>query len=62
YRGEAAAEAIAERALTDTDTLRREIDGYAEAGCDELVLFPCSADPDQVDLLARATLTAETAR
>jgi alkanesulfonate monooxygenase SsuD/methylene tetrahydromethanopterin reductase-like flavin-dependent oxidoreductase (luciferase family) len=62
YLGGDAAETIAARALTDTDGLRREIDGYAEAGCDELVLFPCSADPDEIDLLARAALTAETAR
>ena len=62
FLGGDAAETIAARALTDTDTLRREIDGYEEAGCDELVLFPCSADPDEIDLLARAALAAESAR
>lgn len=25
---------------------------FEEAGCDELILFPCSNDPAQVDLLA----------
>ena len=27
---------------------------FADAGCDELFLFPASKDPDQVDLLADA--------
>jgi hypothetical protein len=27
---------------------------FDEAGCDELFLFPCSSDPEQVDLLASA--------
>lgn len=62
FLGGEAAEAIAARALTDTDTVARELDGYAEAGCDELVLFPCSADTDEIDLLARAALTAERRR
>ena len=62
FLGGDAAETIAARALTDTETLQSELNGYAEAGCDELVLFPCSADPDEIDLLARAALTAETAR
>jgi alkanesulfonate monooxygenase SsuD/methylene tetrahydromethanopterin reductase-like flavin-dependent oxidoreductase (luciferase family) len=62
FLGGDAAETIAARALTDTDTLQREMDGLAAAGCDELVLFPCSADPDEVDLLARAALRAESAR
>jgi hypothetical protein len=26
--------------------------GYAEAGCDELILFPSVADPAQLDRLA----------
>ncbi|GAA1281792.1 LLM class flavin-dependent oxidoreductase [Pseudonocardia aurantiaca] len=62
FLGGDAAESIAARALTDTETLRREIDGYEAAGCDELVLFPCSADPDEIDLLAQAALAAESAR
>ena len=36
------------------------VQGYAqafsEAGCDELIFFPSSADPEQVDLLAAAAL------
>jgi hypothetical protein len=27
---------------------------FGSAGCDELVLFPCSSDPEQVTLLAEA--------
>jgi len=34
--------------------VRAELTAFAAAGCDELILFPCSADPDQVDLLAGA--------
>ena len=30
------------------------VQGFTEAGCDELILLPCSRDPDQVDLLADA--------
>ena len=33
--------------------LRIEVD-TGNAGCDELLLFPSSSDPDQVDLLADA--------
>jgi alkanesulfonate monooxygenase SsuD/methylene tetrahydromethanopterin reductase-like flavin-dependent oxidoreductase (luciferase family) len=49
-------ELIAASALTDQDAVRREIEAFTAAGCDELVLFPCSADADEVDLLARAAL------
>jgi hypothetical protein len=28
--------------------------GFSDAGCDELILFPCDPDPRQVDLLADA--------
>jgi alkanesulfonate monooxygenase SsuD/methylene tetrahydromethanopterin reductase-like flavin-dependent oxidoreductase (luciferase family) len=31
-------------------------DEFAAAGCDELIFFPGSSDPDQVDLLAEAVL------
>jgi alkanesulfonate monooxygenase SsuD/methylene tetrahydromethanopterin reductase-like flavin-dependent oxidoreductase (luciferase family) len=51
-----AADRIAQSALTDPETLKREIAGFAEADCDELILFPCSADADEIDLLARAAL------
>jgi hypothetical protein len=30
------------------------VQAFSDAGCDELVLFPCDPDPGQVDLLADA--------
>lgn len=50
------AERVAESALIDTESLQREVAAFAEAGCDELILFPCSPDADEIDLLAAATL------
>jgi len=32
------------------------VQAFEQAGCDELILFPSSADPRQVDLLAAAAL------
>jgi alkanesulfonate monooxygenase SsuD/methylene tetrahydromethanopterin reductase-like flavin-dependent oxidoreductase (luciferase family) len=54
--GEEAANAIVASAPKDPETVKRYIDAFTEAGCDELVLFPCSPDPDQVNLLADAAL------
>lgn len=45
-------EALAQAALTTPDKIREAIKGYEEAGCQELVLFPGSPNPDQVDRLA----------
>ncbi len=47
-------DAIVARAATDADTVRENVRAFAEAGCDELIFFPCDPDPDQVDLLADA--------
>ena len=47
---------IADSAATDAETVKQYVAGFADAGCDELVLFPSSPDPDQVDLLADAVL------
>jgi alkanesulfonate monooxygenase SsuD/methylene tetrahydromethanopterin reductase-like flavin-dependent oxidoreductase (luciferase family) len=55
FLGEYAA-TIASSAATDVDTVRGYVKGFAAAGCDELILFPCSTDPGQVDLLADAVL------
>lgn len=51
------ADRAAAQTVTTTDNLRRTLKEYESAGCDELILFPCSGDPDQVDLLAEAALT-----
>lgn len=48
------AERVIAGALTDAAAIRSVIDAYTAAGADELILFPTSADPAQVDLLAQA--------
>jgi alkanesulfonate monooxygenase SsuD/methylene tetrahydromethanopterin reductase-like flavin-dependent oxidoreductase (luciferase family) len=45
---------VVARAATDAGTVRENVRAFAEAGCDELIFYPCSADPGQVDLLADA--------
>ena len=45
---------IVARAATDAETVRENVRAFAEAGCDELIFFPCDPDPEQVDLLADA--------
>jgi len=47
-------DAIVARAATDAETVRENVRAFTEAGCDELIFFPCDPDPDQVDLLADA--------
>jgi alkanesulfonate monooxygenase SsuD/methylene tetrahydromethanopterin reductase-like flavin-dependent oxidoreductase (luciferase family) len=46
------AERIAAGNLASARAIRDFVRGYAEAGCDELVLFPTVADPGQLDRLA----------
>lgn len=50
------AEMAAKAALTDAGALRETVAAYREAGCDELLVFPCTADPGQLTLLAEAAL------
>jgi alkanesulfonate monooxygenase SsuD/methylene tetrahydromethanopterin reductase-like flavin-dependent oxidoreductase (luciferase family) len=38
------------------DEVRERVRAFEEAGCDELVMFPASSDPAQVDMLASAVL------
>jgi alkanesulfonate monooxygenase SsuD/methylene tetrahydromethanopterin reductase-like flavin-dependent oxidoreductase (luciferase family) len=45
---------IADSAAKDAATVLEYVRGFSEAGCDELILFPCDPDPGQVDLLAEA--------
>jgi alkanesulfonate monooxygenase SsuD/methylene tetrahydromethanopterin reductase-like flavin-dependent oxidoreductase (luciferase family) len=54
--GEEMANQIVASAAKDADTVRGYVHAFTDAGCDELLLFPCSADPKQVDLLAEAAL------
>ena len=46
------AEKIAEGLLRTPQQIAGQLRGYAEAGCDELVLLPAIADPEQADRLA----------
>ena len=50
------ADMVVQSAAKDPDTVRAYVQGFADAGCDELILFPCDPDPGQVDLLADAVL------
>lgn len=45
---------IARSAAKDADTVTGYVAAFENAGCDELILFPCSADSVQVELLAEA--------
>jgi alkanesulfonate monooxygenase SsuD/methylene tetrahydromethanopterin reductase-like flavin-dependent oxidoreductase (luciferase family) len=44
-------------AAKDDDTVKGYLQGFEQAGCQELILFPASSDPSQVDLLADAALS-----
>ncbi|HEY0497141.1 MAG TPA: LLM class flavin-dependent oxidoreductase [Kutzneria sp.] len=50
------AEMAAAGAITDAGRLRETIAAYAEVGCDELILFPCTTDVGQLDLIAAEAL------
>jgi alkanesulfonate monooxygenase SsuD/methylene tetrahydromethanopterin reductase-like flavin-dependent oxidoreductase (luciferase family) len=39
---------------TTLDRVRAELDAHREAGCDEVLLFPCAADLSQLELAAEA--------
>jgi hypothetical protein len=54
WLGEETAQAIVDGAAKDADTVKQYIAGFEAAGCDELILFPCSPETEQVTLLAEA--------
>jgi len=54
FLGEETAGYIAASAAKDTDTVQQYLEAFTAAGCGELIIFPSSSDPDQVDLLADA--------
>lgn len=54
WLGEEVAGMIVVGAAKDADTVKQYMAAYKEAGCDELVFCPSSADAQQVDLLADA--------
>jgi alkanesulfonate monooxygenase SsuD/methylene tetrahydromethanopterin reductase-like flavin-dependent oxidoreductase (luciferase family) len=53
FAGEYAGRIVAS-AATDEATVREYVAGFEGAGCDEVICFPASADPAQVELLAAA--------
>ena len=48
------AERVAAGLLDSPKAVREQLAGYAEAGCDELVLLPATSDPSELDRLADA--------
>ncbi len=48
------ADQIVASAAKDEDTLKGYLSAFEQAGADEVICFPASPDPEQVDLLARA--------
>lgn len=57
YYGAAYLDQVRPDVITGTGHLREEIHRLADAGADDLVLFPCSGAPEQVGLLADALET-----
>ena len=45
---------IVQSAAKDDDTVRKYLSAFEAAGVDEVICFPASPDPEQVDHLARA--------
>jgi alkanesulfonate monooxygenase SsuD/methylene tetrahydromethanopterin reductase-like flavin-dependent oxidoreductase (luciferase family) len=54
FLGEELSAMIAGNAAKDPDIVRAYVSAFESAGCDELILFPSSSDPVQVELLAQA--------
>lgn len=50
------ADQIVQSAATDAETIKGYVSAFEAAGADDLILFPVSKDPAQVELLAEAAL------
>ena len=50
------AQQIVDSAATSADMLKGYLAAFEEAGADDVICFPASPDPDQVELLAEAVL------
>jgi alkanesulfonate monooxygenase SsuD/methylene tetrahydromethanopterin reductase-like flavin-dependent oxidoreductase (luciferase family) len=48
------ADQIVAGAAKDADTVKAYVQGFEEAGADEIIIFPANPDPAQVELLAEA--------
>lgn len=51
------AQFLAKALISDEARLRETIDGYSAAGCDELLLFPTTTDPEQLELIAKVAFS-----
>ena len=56
WLGEEMANQIVASAATDADTVKGYLSAFEQAGADEVICFPVSTDPGQVELLAEAAL------
>lgn len=54
FLGDEVAQMIAGSAAKDAGTVKAYLAAFEEAGCGELIMFPCSGDPAQADLLGDA--------
>jgi alkanesulfonate monooxygenase SsuD/methylene tetrahydromethanopterin reductase-like flavin-dependent oxidoreductase (luciferase family) len=54
WLGDEAVQGIGAGAAKDGDSVKGFMKAFEEWNCDELILFPCSSDPEQVTLLAEA--------
>jgi len=54
WLGDDAVQGIIAGAPKDADSVKAFLKAYEEWNCDELILFPCSPDTEQVSLLAEA--------
>jgi alkanesulfonate monooxygenase SsuD/methylene tetrahydromethanopterin reductase-like flavin-dependent oxidoreductase (luciferase family) len=43
-------------AATGEDAVTERVEAFRQVGCDELIMIPCSTDPEQVDKLAATVL------
>ncbi len=50
------AQRVAAGAAKDADTVKRYLSAYEDAGADDVICFPTSTDPDEVERLAAAAL------
>jgi alkanesulfonate monooxygenase SsuD/methylene tetrahydromethanopterin reductase-like flavin-dependent oxidoreductase (luciferase family) len=58
WLGSETAAGIAGGVLTSEEMVRDAIGAFEQLGCDELIMFPCSTEVEQVDLLASASAIA----
>jgi alkanesulfonate monooxygenase SsuD/methylene tetrahydromethanopterin reductase-like flavin-dependent oxidoreductase (luciferase family) len=54
WLGEDLKQMIVGSAAKDADTVQQYVSAFESHGCDELIFFPASSDPEQVSLLADA--------